>query len=211
MANKKNKAQIQRAQQQQIKQKQYDVATKNLFIFPCIALGLVVIALVSFFANFVEIYASGVGVEQSVSGWSFIAAFLSNGYTSPSIGTGALANVFYVWAKDWCAPLATVTFIAALILVVNLAAQIVAIVKKMHVLNAVSTVLGLVAVVVLIICYAKGLDMKNAEILSGFCKGNPICSIKSYAIVPAILTIGATAVNAFASVKYFQSSALLKK
>ena len=209
MANKKNKANIQKANQQKIKQKQYEVATKNLFIFPCIALGLSVIALLSFFANFVEIYLQGYGVEQSTSGWAFIAALLTNGYSSPTLSP-SLANVFYVFAEDWCAPLATVALLGALVLIINLAVQIVTLVKKLNVLNAVSAVLGLLAAILLIVCYAKGLDMKNANILSDFCGGNPNCSIKSYAIVPAILAIGSAAVNAFAAVKTMQASKLLK-
>lgn len=210
MANKNKKSQIHQANQRKIKQQQYDAATKNLFIFPCITLGLSVIALLSFFANFAEVYASGVGVETGVSGWSFIIAAITGNYTSPSAVYGDLAVPYYTYAQQWCETLSIVALFAALIALINVVVQIFAIVKKMHLMNAVSAVLSVITVVLLIVCYAQGLDMKNGEILSVFCGGNPICSIKSYAIVPAIIFIGAAAVSVVATVKHVQASSLLK-
>ena len=209
MANKNRKVQAQQASQAKVKQQKYEAATKGLFIFPCISLGLCVITLLSFFANFVEIYLKGYGVEQSTSGWAFIAALLTNGYSNPLVSP-SLANVFYVFATDWCEPLAIVTLFAALVLIVCVVVNLITIVRKMHALNLASAVLGLASAVLLIVCYAKGLDMKNANILSDFCGNNPNCSIQSYAIIPAIFALGATAVSAVATVKNIKAKNLLK-
>ena len=210
MANKNKRNQIQQANQRRAKQQQYEAATKYLFIFPSIALGLGVISLLLFFVPFAEVYLQGFGPEHYVTGWEWIVACLSDGYTSPNIARGSLSNLFYYFAKEWCEPLAIVTLFSALVLIINLAVQVITVVKKMHVLNAMSALLSLLAVILLIVCYAKGLDMKNARILSDFCQNNPLCSIKSYAIIPAILSIGSCAVSVYATVMHLRASKLLK-
>ena len=210
MANKNKKTQIQQANQRRMKQQQYDAATKRLFIFPCIALGLGVIALLLYLIPFSEVYLDGYGPEHYVTGWEWIVACLSGNYSSPHIARGSMSEIFYFFATDWCEPLAILTLLSALVLILNAVVQLITIVRKMHILNAVSAVLSLLAVVLLIVAYAKGLDMKNARILSDFCQNNPLCSIKSYAIIPAIFSIGACTVSAFAAVKHFKLSALLK-
>ena len=162
--------------------------------------------------NFAEVYNSQLDspVEVAVSGWSFFVAGLTGDYTSPANVYGDLSMPFYYYAAEWCETLGIVSILAVLIVVLFAVVQLVTILKKTHSLNIAAAVLGLVASVLLIVCYAEGLAMKNGEILSTYCSGNPNCSIKSYAIVSAIILIGATAVNAFAAVKSVQASKLLK-
>lgn len=210
MANKNRKSQLHQANQLKAKQQQYDAATKHLFIFTFIAIALSVISLLLYFVPFAQVYLQGYGPEHWVTGWEWIVACLGGNYTSPNIARGSLANIFYYFATEWCEPLAIVTLFSALVLVINLLVQVITAVKKIHVLNVVSAVLSVVVFVLLIVCYAKGLDMKNANILSDFCGNNPLCSIKSYAIVPAIFALGGAGVSTFAAVKYFKASKLLK-
>ena len=213
MANKNRKIQSQQAQQQKIKQKQYDAATKHLFIFPCIALGLAVLALLFLFVSFAEVYNTQIDnpVEVAVSGWSFFVAGLTGKFSSPAKVYGDLAVPFYLYAAEWCETLALVSVFVVLIAALYVVVQIITIIKKTHVLNIAAAVLGLIAAVLLIVCYAEGLAMKDGEILSTYCNNNPNCSIKSYAIVSAIIMLGATAVNAYAAYKTMQASKLLKQ
>lgn len=213
MANKNRKTQAHQAQQQKLKQKQYDAATKNLFIFPCIALGLTVLALLFLFVNFAEVYNTQLDnpVEVAVRGWSFFIVGLTGNYTAPNKIYGDLAVPFYLYAAEWCETLALVAVFAVLITVLYAVVQIITIIKKTHGLNIASAVLGLISAVLFIVCYAEGLAMKDGNILSLYCSNNPNCSIKSYAIVSAIIMLGATAVSAFAAYKTLQASKLLKQ
>ena len=212
MANKNRKTQVHQANQQKVKQQQYQAATKYLFIFPIIAAVLTLLALLPFFANFAEVYNSQLDnpIEVAVRGWSFFVAGLTGDYSSPDAVYGDLAMPFYYYAQEWCETIAIVSIFAVVFIVLSVAVQAIAAIKKMHGLNLVSAILGLISAVLMIVCYAKGVGMANSDILPIYCSGNPACSIKSYAIISAIILLAATAVSAFAAIKNMKVSKLLK-
>lgn len=212
MANKKRKDDLKQAYQRKAKEQQYETATKHLFIFPIIALAVSVLVLLLMFVTFADVYntAEGVGVEVKVKGWSFVISALTGQYTSPDAIYGDMAMPFYYYAAQWCESVAIFALLSVLVIIINAVVQIFTVVSKYHVLNVVSAVLSLLSAVLLIVCYAQGLAMKNGEILSVYCSGNPLCSIRSFAIYPALFALAGCAVSAFAAVKYIQAAKLLK-
>ena len=212
MANKKRKEEIRASYQRKAKEQQYEQATKHLFIFPWIALGVSVFTLLLMFVTFADVYnsAPGVGVEVKVSGWSFVMSGLTGNFTSTESIYGDMAMPFYYYATEWCETVATCSFIAVGVIILNIVLQIFAGIKKLHILNVVSAVLSLVATILLIVCYAQGLAMKNGGILSIYCGGNPLCSIRSFAIFPAIISLGGVVVSTIATAEYMKASKLLK-
>lgn len=210
MANKNKKTQIQQANQRKIKQQQYEAATKKLFIFPCIAVGLSILVLLLFFVHFADVYnTASNSLEFAVNGWTFFVAGLTGTYTSPKLASGFLAVPFYSHAQQWTETVGTVTVIAVFVIVFNLLVQVITIFKKMHSLNVLSAVLSVVSAVLLIVCFAKSIDMNNATIISDYCN-NPACEVRSYAIFPALFALGSAAVSAVATVKHLKASSLLK-
>lgn len=211
MANKKQFNQKQ-SYQRQSKEKQYNAAMRRLSLFAYISIALSVLILLLLFVNFTEVYNSdrSIGVEIKVSGWSFGIAALTGNYNVPNEGVYGNLDTFYYFAKDWCETTGTFALLALIVILVTLAVQIVAVVKKLHILNCISAVLNVVTAILLIICFAKCLDMKNATILSDYCNGNPLCSIKSSAIVPALAALANTVVGGIATAKYMKASSLLK-
>ena len=212
MANKNRKAQLQQANQQKAKQKQYDAATKNMFIFPIIALVVSVLVLLLYFVTFAGLYNAQApeGNEGLIKGWTFVSAALTGNYTSTELAGGKLAVPFYAFAPEWCETIGVVALFAAVLFIVNVILQVFTIVRKMNVLNIVSAVIGLVASVLLIVCYATAVDLVNSPILPDYCNNNPACSFGSYSIIPAIVALGGTAASVVASVKHIKASALLK-
>ena len=218
MANKKRRDEVRQEYQRKAKEKQYQEATKRLYIFPIIALALILFVFILLFVTFADIYQSEAKVvEGSVSGWSFVVSgftYLFNGhYIGSNPDTlhlyGALVEPFYDFATEWCETVAILAVVIVLISVVNIAVQIVTILRKNHILNLVSVALSLVTFVLLIVCYAKCIDMNNATIISDYCR-NPACVIRSYAIFPALFALGAAGVDAFAAGKYLKARKLLQ-
>ena len=212
MANKKRQEEIRKQYQQKAKQQQYEKATKHLFIFPWVALGVSILVLLLMFVTFADVYnkAPEVGVEVKVSGWSFVMSGLTGNFTSADKIYGDMAMPFYYYAGEWCESVATFALLAVIAMIINIVLQVVAAIKKLHILNLASSILSVLAAVFLIICYVKGLGMKNGYILSIYCSGNPLCSIRSYAILPAIISLGGAVASGIAIVEYFIAAKLLK-
>ena len=213
MANNKRRNEIQQVYQRKAKEQQYEAVTKRIFKFPCIALAISVLVLLLLFVSFADVYnsAAGAGVEVKVSGWSFVIAAITRDYNSTAKVYGNLAVPFYYYAGEWCESVATFTLIAAIAIIFTVVVQIIAVaVKKAHVLNGISAILGVVSAVMLIVSFAKGLGMKNGEILTTYCNNNPLCSIRSFAIFPALFCLAGSVVSTIAAVKYKNAAKLLK-
>lgn len=212
MANKKRKNDVHQMNQQKAKEQKYDVAVKKIRIFPIIALGISAMVLILMFVTFANIYnsAAGVGVEVSVSGWSFVVAGLTGDFTSPNAVYGDLAHPFYTYAQEWCESLATLSLVVVIMVILTLIVDAVTIVRKNYALNLISVPLSLVTSILLIVCYVKGVDMVNSDIIPIYCNNNPLCSIQSYAIFPALFALGSIPLSIVAAVKYFIARKLLK-
>ena len=210
MANKKRRNEIQQAHQRKIQGQKYDAAVKKIRIFPIIAIGISVLVLALLFVTFANIYNSAVGVEVKVSGWSFAIAGLTGKFTSPDAVYGDLAHPFYTFAAKWCESIATLTLVAAILVLVMIIVAVVSIIRQNYALNLISAVLSLAVFVLLIVCYVKGVDMVHSDIIPIYCSGNPLCSIQSYAIFPALFALGVVPVSIIAAIKYFIARKLLK-
>ena len=201
---------MQQANQAKVKQQKYDAATKNLFIFPCIALGLSVVLLLMFFVSFSDVYNTSTKVlELNVSGWAYFAAGLSGNYTSAELAQGFLAVPFYSHAKEWTEAVGMFTVITVFVALFNLIVQLVTVLKKFNGLNIVSAVMSLATAILLIVVMAKAVDMNNAKIISDYCN-NPACEVRSFAIFPMLVALGSCAVSVYAAVKNIQAQRLLK-
>ena len=218
MANKKRRQEVNQMYQRKAKEQQYQAATKHLYIFPIIALAVSVLVLLLLFVTFADVYQSELKVvESSVSGWSFVVSGFTHIFKGQYIGTnpdtlhlyGALVEPFYDFATEWCETVAILAVVTVIISVVNVIVQAVTIFRRNHLLNLVSAAVSLAAFVLLIVCYAKCIDMNNASIISDYCR-NPACVIRSYAIFPALFALAGGVVSVVATVKYFQASKLLK-
>lgn len=210
MANKNRKAQMQQANQQRVKQQQYDAATKKLFIFPIVAAGLSVLVLLLFFVSFSDVYNNAVkSLEFNVSGWSYFVAGLTGNYTSPTLAGGFLAVPFYSHAQEWTEAVGTLTVVTMFVVLLNLILQIVTAIKKFNGLNIVSAVLSLATAILLIVIMAKVVDMKNATIISDYCN-NPDCEVRTFAMFPMLVALGGCAVSGVAAAKNIKAQNLRK-
>ena len=213
MANKNKRSQIQQANQRRANQQRYEVESKKLTLFTLIALGVSVVLLLLLFVNFAGVYNPQAknGIEVKVSGWSFAIAALTGNYSSDLEAVyGNLAVPFYYYAREFSETVAVFALLTVVVILFNVAVQVITVVKKMYILNCVSAILNVVIAALLIVCFAEALAMKYSDIIPDYCNGNPLCSIGSYAIVPAIFAIGSAAVSVYTTVRYMKVSKLLK-
>lgn len=179
--------------------KVYDGEIKKLYKFVYMGFGFIALALVLCFCNWIYVDNSNSGVEVSVSGYSFLCAFLSGNYNSTDVKIfGDIAIPFYYYAKDACSQIGFFTFLAILFCIVSAVFGGVFLItpsKKIKSAaeygacgcSALSCAFFLVSFIVAVL-------VKNSDILPVFCSGNSACSIKSLAILSAI-AVGAAAVN----------------
>lgn len=207
MANKKNNQEKIRIE----KEKRFKALCKNLVWFPVAAIGGFAVVLLLFFVNFAYVYntKAGVGTEVAINGWACLAAMLTGNFTGTASIYGDMALPFYYYAADWCTLLAAFTLVTFILIIINIALQVVTLITKNHALNAAAIALDILIAVLLIVCFAVALSMKDAKILSTYCSNNPACSIQSLAIIPAIVSLGIAAVHIVCTVKYFSAKSLL--
>ncbi len=191
--------------------RKYNTTLIKLKPFAAIAVAILVAVLLLFFVNWAYVYNTDIpGTEVSFSGWSAAVSGITRDFMSTSSIYGDLAVPFYYYAQSYCTRLSTLTLIALLVIVVTLVLQIVAFVKKNYNMNLIAAVTGLVCAVLLFICNQTALSMKNGDILTIYCQGNPACSIRSMAFVPAIFMLVAVAVNVFICIRVMQARKALK-
>ena len=181
--------------------KQYDESRNKLLRFYVFAIVIASAAAICYFLNWVYVYNSDYGIEVKASGFSFIAAALSGKYSSADKIYGDLAMPFYYYAKNSSGTLGTVTLVSFIVNIASVIVLVVVRLTKLQELSALSIFLGVVSSVLLSAAFIIALGMKNDRILSGYCGGNPKCTIGSSAVLPALLAICGTAVQWFAAQK----------
>lgn len=191
--------------EQEKKQKLLTTTFKKTRFWHILSLGLCVVTLLLFFVTFVEIYNVKFGVEAKVNGWGFFLAAITGNYSSPDSRYQDLSMPFYYYAKSWCNTVGTLMIVAVIIIGVIMVLEGIVVIKNKHVLTFVSTFLSLCCTVIIFAAFLVALDMKNAQILSVFCVGNPDCSIRSSAIWPSIFMALCTALDGVISVKLFKA------
>lgn len=206
MANKKNRE----INLKNEREKKFRAACLKLRNYPIICLAISVLILLLFLVNFAEVFNTDYGAEVKISGFNTFFAAITGQYTSEQAIFGNMAVPFNYYAESYVHTLGILTFIAMVLTIANLAVQIVAVSIKKSALNVAACVIGAVQTAVLIACFIVALSMKDAKILSVYCSGNPKCSIRSFAIIPAIFALIGAVVSGIATVKYFIARKLLK-
>jgi len=200
----KNNEQARLANEQKKKEQSFRVSMKKLTPYSYAALGLLIAALLLFFTHWLEIYNTDIpGVEIGVSGFSAAICALTGHYTLPD-GVYGMMPAFYYWVPEGCPTVGVSALVALIALVIALALVIFALCKKSHALDAGAAVLSVVSAVGMIAGFAAAKGMEPGMI-EGYCSGNPACSLKSYALIPAILALAAAAVCALAFKKYLDA------
>lgn len=214
-ANNQNKQLTQQQKQAQAaraeRKRTYELEKQGAFkVFAIVIGALLTLSLtcliITLTAKAVYVYAEGSGTEVSVSGSAFLKALFTNNYTSANAGYDDLAVPFYYYAAKWCQPAAIytlLTFLSELIALLLLGLALAfAIWKKEYVLVLFPILFEVLTVVFASLLFKTCLDMKNGAILSTYCGGNPLCSIRSDVIPAAILSVIMLGLNVFAVVKY---------
>lgn len=193
------------------KERQYTAALKGVLPYSRLALVLLLVALLLFLTPWMDIYNSDIGGEEvSVSGWSCVMAALTGNYTSAGGLYGDMAVPFYYYAADYCEPLAQLALAAAAVVILACVLDLASAFLGIHVLHYASGLLSLAGTVLLILCFVKGISMAASDILPIYCSGNPACSIRSFALIPAIFTLVSAAASVRAVMKYSKAEAILK-
>ncbi|MDY4186645.1 MAG: hypothetical protein SOX77_02140 [Candidatus Borkfalkiaceae bacterium] len=189
MANKREK---QKRAEENAK-KVYIGEIKKLFKYIYIGLGLIAFSFVLCFCSWIYVDNSKSGVEVSASGWSFFCAFLSGKYSSTDKIFGDIAVPFYYYAKEYCEKIGLFTFLSILFGVLSaiLSGAFLKIsAQKIKAAGAISAgVCSAVSAVGFICSFVIALTAKNSDVLPVYCGGNPACSIKSLAVLSALVMI----------------------
>lgn len=211
MAKSKNTVEARQQNQKLEKEARYNAARKKLMPLPWIVVGLLVVSLLLNFMHWTDIYNTGIpGTEVVVNGWAYAFAGITRDFMSTSRIYNDLAVPFYYYAQTWCETLATLTLAAVAVMAVAVVCQVIASAAKLYAMNAVTAVLSAAGGGLLIACYAIALSMKDSQILPIYCSGNPACSIRSFAILPALVAIAAGVFCVVIFVKSQKTKQLLK-
>ena len=201
MANKREKER--RAKENLLNQ--YKESRDKILPMYLIAAIICAVSIFGYFFNWLYIYNSSpnVGTEIKVSGFSaVINALTLEKYTSANKVYGDM-NVFYYFAKSYCVPFASVALIAFILTVISAVLCFFVFFTKKQELSFISVIFTIASAVLTIVSFAIAVDMKNSRILPEYCGGNPRCSIRSLAIIPALVMIVSAVVQGVAVVKFF--------
>ena len=186
---------------QQKREREFRAACKSLSPYSIIALCFLVIALLMFFLNWLEIYNTDIpGIEISVSGFSAAICGLTGNYTYPESIYGMMA-AFYYWVPGPCPALGLTALAALIALAAALVLSILTVAKDLHRFDIPAAVLCVISAVLMIAGFviAKGME---PDMIAGYCSGNPACSLKSHALVPAVVMLISAVINVLAGLKY---------
>ena len=188
---------------------QFDAANKRLNFYAPLAAVFTAIANVLFFLPFLGIHNTDIdGLEISVKGWSAAICALTGKYTIPEGAYGNM-DVFNYFAPSQCKALGILSLAAAVAVIVTLVVLVVAAIRKLRI-NALGAGLAFVASGLIVGAFVAALSVKKSNILAEYCLNNPKCSIRSYAIIPALFAIIAAVVCFVGAVKYAKAKKLLK-
>ena len=204
MAKKEQREDNRRANLQQKKEREFRAACKKLGPYATAELSLLVIALLLFFTNWLEIYNTDIpGIEIGVSGFSTAICGLTGNYTLPDSVYGMMA-AFYYWVPGPCPALGVTTLAALIALVAALVLSILTVAKDLHQLDLPAAVLSVISAALMIAGFVLAKSMEP-DMIAGYCSGNPACSLRSYALVPAIVAVAVAVICILAAVKLSQA------
>ncbi len=172
---------------QEEKKKKFDAFWKKLRFLSLLSLLFAGALLLFMLVNWAAVYNTNSGIEVKISGFNCVASGLSGNYSGTGSAFGDMAVPFNYYAAAYVKKLALVTVAAMFVSIVRILIEIFATVSnKQGAFNVLGIAVGTAQTALFIVCYVVALSMKDAEILSGYCGGNPDCSIVSTAILPAV-------------------------
>ena len=180
----------------------YEKERASLLHFYIISAAIALVAVLCYFFNWVYVDNADYGIEVKVGGFSFVAAAIAGNYTSTQPIFGDLAVPFFYYAATECQVLGILTIIALIADIGAIALLIVTRITKKQQLSLIALPLTIISAVLLFVVFGIALGMKNGDILSVYCGGNPKCSIGSLAIIAAIVTLASAVLQGYTSVKY---------
>lgn len=168
--------------------KQYKISTDKLMSYYNGAIILALTVILCYFLNWVYVYNTGYGIEVKASGFSFIIATLSGKFYSTDKIYGDLAIPFYYYAKESCEILGILSLVSLILIIVTVLILIIIKITKFQMITFISILLSLCSSILLVACFVSALEMKNGQILSVYCGGNPKCYIGSLAILASVVS-----------------------
>ena len=186
------------------KQKRLNASMKKLNVFPIIGAAVTALVFLLLLVKWACIFNTDIkGNEVQITGYNTLFAAFSGKYSVAKDAYGDMAVPFFYYAPKYCKTLGALTIAAFIATALALAAQIFVAISKKHVFNVAPACFNVVAGALYIACFIVALTMKNSDILPVYCSGNPACSIKSYAIFPALVSFSAVVPSCIATFKYF--------
>ena len=186
----------------------YAAAMAKLKPFPRVSFAVYAAACVLAFLPWLSIYNTDIpGIEIKVSGWAAFFCGLTGKLTVPG-GLYGNMDTFNYFAPDQCKSLALFGLLAYALLIVALIMNGVMLSKKAQVLHIPAAVLGLGAAIFTILGYTAALSVRQSNILVEYCNSNPACSVRSNAIITAIVLAVAVVCNVIGAVKYLKAQAM---
>lgn len=198
------KEQIRQASAQRKKEQAFQISLKRLAPWSYVSVGLLAAAVLLFFTNWLEIYNTDIpGVEIGVSGFSAAICGVTGHYTLPDSIYGMMA-AFYYWVPGPCPTLGITSFIALCSLAAALILAVIAAVGKLHAADIAAAVLSVVSAVCLVTAFIAAKRIAP-DMIAGYCSGNPACSLRCYALVPAFVLLGTAVVLVITFKKYLDA------
>ncbi len=181
-----------------------------LILFGAIALLSLITLLLTLLTDVVYVHNTAMtedgGREVSVGGIAFLQALFTGNFTSASYDD--IAVPFYMYAKDYCSPAAIMTLFSVILLgltlILSLLGILFAVKKQNYSFSLLSTVFAALSFILNIVLLSIALSMKNGNILSTYCGGNPACSIRSDMVWCLILSLLMLGCGVYATVRFLQ-------
>ena len=189
--------------------RKYDAAKKKLRLWQPVTAAVLATALLCVFVPFIEIYNNPAApgafdpesnggrpfIELSAGGWQCLIIALTGDYTSAQSKLAA----FYYWvAQQGGQPYVTMLAVSSLVavsgVIVSMAMQAVMFFTKAHRLGIIALAADVIAALAFALAFVSAL-MCSAEMLAGYCNNNPACSIRSFAIIPALAAVAAAVLD----------------
>lgn len=191
------------------KEKALEELSLSLNKFNILLIVIILLTLLSFIFSWATIYNTDIkGSEVSISGLNVLYCSLTKNFTGTDSLSGDMAVPFFYYAETYCKSLASTTSIAFWFLMLSLLISIIIVITKKQSIHIVSIICNVIVIVLLVVCYTKGIAMNNSKIIPIYCKGNPACSIKSYAIFPAIILMIDIVISGFVLMNYFKTKSM---
>ena len=190
---------------QKRKQRAFEGVCKSLRPLGRASAILQAVALLLFFVPFICIYNTDIpGIEIKVGGFSGALCALTGQFTNVGAVFGNM-DIFNHFAPTHCKAAAICAAAAAVLLLASLVMCVLLSLGKAPALHTPAAAIQMLAGIALIVGFAFALAMSKTQLLPEYCSGNPACSVRSFAILPAILALIGGVVSLAAGIRYIKA------